>query len=60
MAAGLAPGSIGLVPPGRGVPALCNLGFDLTYNQELALEELAQRMRSMDTNGDAQQAQDGT
>jgi hypothetical protein len=32
---------MGLVPPGRGVLAPPNLGFDLTRNQELALSELA-------------------
>jgi hypothetical protein len=40
---------MGLVPPGQGVPAPPNLGFDLTCNQELALGELAQRTQSVDT-----------
>jgi hypothetical protein len=35
---------MGLVPPGQGVPAPPNLGFDLTRNQELALSDLAQRI----------------
>ena len=45
---------MGLVPPGLGVLAPPNLGFDLTRNQELALSELAQRTRSVDTHGAAQ------
>ena len=45
---------MGLVPPGRGVLAPPNLGFNLTRNQELALSELAQRTRSVDTRGAAQ------
>ncbi len=40
---------MGLVPPGQGVPAPPNLGFDLTRNQELALGELAQRTQLVDT-----------
>jgi hypothetical protein len=40
---------MGLVPPGLGVAAPANLGFDLTHNQEIALAELAQRTRSVDT-----------
>ena len=45
---------MGLVTPGQGVQAPPNLGFDLTRNQELALSELAQRTRSVDTRGAAQ------
>jgi hypothetical protein len=45
---------MGLVPPGQGVLAPLNLGFDLTRNQELVLSELAQRKRSVDTRGAAQ------
>ena len=45
---------MGLVPPGLGVLAPPNLGFDLTRNQELALSELAQRTRSVDTRGAVQ------
>ncbi len=40
---------MGLVTPGQGVQAPPNLGFDLTRNQELALAELVQRTRSVDT-----------
>ena len=45
---------MGLVPPGLCVLAPPNLGFDLTRNQELALSELAQRTRSVDTRGAVQ------
>ena len=45
---------MGFIPPGQGVLAPPNLGFDLTRNQELALSELAQRKRSVDTRGAAQ------
>jgi len=45
---------MGLVPPGQGVLDPPNLGFDLTRNLELALSELAQRTRSVDTRGAAQ------
>ncbi len=40
---------MGLVPPGRGVAAHANLGFNLTHNQEIVLSELAQRTWSVDT-----------
>ncbi len=41
---------MGLVTPGQGIQAPPNLGFDLTRNQELALAELAQRTRLVDTH----------
>ena len=49
---------MGLVPPGQGVLAPPNLGFDLTRNQELALGELAQRTRSVDTRAISDDGED--